>query len=116
MFIATQLTQPIIMKTNDTLTHESRYFSEDSIKDSLTIGFFYTQNYVFQSLPLCIVPCIKEQLRNRTILMNIQYLMFFYFVLSLIFIKVKPQASLKFIRTMKELLCFPYQLDVELIF
>ena len=62
------------------------------------------------------VPCTKEQLRTRTLLMNIQYLMFFYFVLSLTFIKVKPQASLKSLRTMKELLCYSFRLDVEFIF
>ena len=108
IFIATQPTQQLSLKL-PTPTIECCCFSKDSVKDSLTIqALLYTKHFI-------LVPCIKEQLRNQTTLMNIQNLMFFCFVLSLTFIKVKLQARLKSLRTMKELICSSFWLDVELI-
>ena len=90
IFTATQLTPKIIIsKPTDTFTHESRYFSKDSIKDSLTIWvLLYTKLRIPITISLFHV-LRNDSERNRTKLMNIQYLMFFYFVLSLTFIKVK---------------------------
>ena len=114
IFTARQLTpKTIFSKPTDNYTNKPGYFSGDSIEDPLTIWvLLYTKLTCFTHH---FVP-YEERLRTRTLLMNIQYLMFFYFVLSLTFIKVKPQASLKSLRTMKELLCYSFRLDVELIF
>ena len=43
----------IFSKFKNNHTRESGYSSEDSIEDSLTIGLFYPQNYVSQSLTTC---------------------------------------------------------------
>ena len=118
IFTAKQLTPTtIISKLTDTSTHESRYFSEDSIEDSLTTWvLLYTKKLRIPITSLFHVLRNDSEPELYWWTFNIQYSMFFYFVLSLTFIKVKPQASLKSLRTMKELLCYSFRLDVELIF